>query len=473
MSLFSDCSSESSSNMSSATDQASPEVPPFAANKGQQFRWAQIEAAGAHEEAQQGAALGWLKYVFGVGPADNSGQPASKLIVPLSRFNAGWLMLTCCFLFYTAWVVPPMIAFYWLEDPCVPAPTLTFDAALDAFFIMDIGLSFVTGIYHLNGEYIDDMGTVAAAYLKGWFVFDVLTSIPVTFFELSVIANCNQATATEDSLDASPAQLRFMRVLKPLRYFKLARIMKIGRGGGLRAALMDYFGISPMQRSLFACVLILFLCIHLVACFWWWLKVVSYGIHESEEDAQLAFANEFLLQQGWVGDSMSDLTTARGKLDAYTISVYLATMTLTTVGYGDITADNSFERCGYVAIFIIGAFIWGNLLGDIAEIRSSACLRDKEKSDKIQATLDFLVAHDTPKHLRTTIVQWTRFHEDHQDENLMKKTMVNELPPSLQKPLVKHLYSWHLTRIYIYTCIHIHTYIYTYIHIYMYIYIYI
>ena len=34
----------------------------------------------------------------------------------------------------------------------------------------------------------------------------------------------------------------------------------------------------------------------------------------------------------------------------------------------------------------------------------------------------------------------TRFHENHYDENIIKKKMIDELPATLQKGLVKHLY---------------------------------
>ena len=54
-----------------------------------------------------------------------------------------------------------------------------------------------------------------------------------------------------------------------------------------------------------------------------------------------------------------------GKMEAYVIAIYVTTMTLTTVGYGDISASNTPERVGYVLFFIIGAFYWGNLLAEV------------------------------------------------------------------------------------------------------------
>ena len=41
----------------------------------------------------------------------------------------------------------------------------------------------------------------------------------------------------------------------------------------------------------------------------------------------------------------------------------------------DISADNSMERLGYVLLFIVGAFVWGNLLAEVcgAPLLPHAC----------------------------------------------------------------------------------------------------
>ena len=84
-------------------------------------------------------------------------------------------------------------------------------------------------------------------------------------------------------------------------------------------------------------------------------------------------------------------------------------MTLTTVGYGDISADNTGERAGYVLFFIVGAFIWGNLLAEVGEIHQTSSARQHEEMERIQTMLEFLMDNDCPSQLRTEIIQWTRY----------------------------------------------------------------
>ena len=157
----------------------------------------------------------------------------------------------------------------------------------------------------------------------------------------------------------------------------------------------------------------------------------------------------FLDDQTWnTGHEQRDkLDTAAGKFQAYLVCVYVTTMTLTTVGYGDISAENSAERIGYVLLFVVGAFVWGNLMADVGDLHTSSSQREKEKMEKLQRVLDFLVDNDCPRKLRYKIIQYTRFREDHLDDQAVKKEIVNELPANLQKGLVRHLYSRVVSRL--------------------------
>ena len=210
---------------------------------------------------------------------------------------------------------------------------------------IDIVINFNTGIL-LIGEYIDDHKTVATSYLKGMFWFDLVTSFPVSFFELAAKAACERAEDSGAQVDSG--QLRFIRAIKPLRWFKIARIMKLGKAGPIINLLMDYWNISPKQGKTFKVMVMLVMTIHILGCMWWLWKVLGMTLDE---------VNDFLDAQAWGKYTRHHIDTATGKLEAYAICIYVVTMTLTTVGYGDISADNTAERVGYVILFIVGAFI--------------------------------------------------------------------------------------------------------------------
>ena len=71
------------------------------------------------------------------------------------------------------------------------------------------------------------------------------------------------------------AQLRMIRVVKPLRWFKLARIVKLAKGGFVMNLLMDYFNISPKASQTVKVLVMLIMTIHIIACTWWLWKVCT------------------------------------------------------------------------------------------------------------------------------------------------------------------------------------------------------
>ena len=344
------------------------------------------------------------KRIFGIGP-DNSHLPASRLIHPFSPFGIAWMLMTAFFLAYTAVITPPVIAFHWLDKPCVTVPTLPMDVVVDVFFLCDICLSFFTGRL-IGGEYDDEWKSIVKAYIYGGgFAFDVLTSFPVSFFELSVAQACGKADKSLDdgTTSVDSGQLRLIRVLKPLRFMKIIRILKLSKLGFIVDILSDRFNISPKGVKATGTFFQLVFVIHISGCLWWLYKVLN--IKEAEE------LTLFMQGNPWGLDPAPEIETAKGKFGAYIISTYLVTMTLTTVGYGDITADNTAERIGYIFLFIGGAFVWGTLLAEVGEIHASSSARAREKMEKVQQMLDFLMDNDCPPALRVRIIQYTRFAE--------------------------------------------------------------
>ena len=221
----------------------------------------------------------WVKKIFGLGP-EHADMPSCRLIYPLSPFGVAWLGTTAFFLVYTAVVTPPMIAFHWLDQDCVNIPTLPVDVALDCFFLLDIIVNFNLGTI-AGGELVDDHWQVAREYFRGSFMFDLCTSIPVSFFELKAQAVCDIVDAGgQGSGVDNTAQLRLIRAIKPL---KIARLMKLGKSTAVITVLMDYYEISPKQGKTLQVLGSLVGVVHLMGCIFWLWKVLAAGAPRSAE----------------------------------------------------------------------------------------------------------------------------------------------------------------------------------------------
>ena len=83
---------------------------------------------------------------------------------------------------------------------------------VDCIFLTEISYNFFVGVF-LQGQYYDDMKTVAKTYMMGGFWFDMLTSIPVSVVELLAQQSCisvtNDPYATETESQMDTSNLRF------------------------------------------------------------------------------------------------------------------------------------------------------------------------------------------------------------------------------------------------------------------------
>ena len=97
-------------------------------------------------------------------------------------------------------------------------------------------------------------------------------------------------------------------------------------------------------------ILSFLLLLHLVACLWLIIGVYQYGVEDS-----------------WVDDDLY----ASDHYDQYVISFYWAVTTITTVGYGDISANNNLERVFGTLIMLIGVLCFSFASGSLASILGS------------------------------------------------------------------------------------------------------
>ena len=58
-----------------------------------------------------------------------------------------------------------------------------------------------------TGTYADDRWVVATHYFQHMFIFDVITSIPVSFFELAAAASCARVEGEVDSAMGTQVRL--------------------------------------------------------------------------------------------------------------------------------------------------------------------------------------------------------------------------------------------------------------------------
>ena len=134
---------------------------------------------------------------------------------------------------------------------------------------------------------------------------------------------------------------------------------------------------------------------HILGCFWFYVAVES-----GEESTWLASY-----------DGGSGLTENGADVDTqYLYSIYWALMTLTTVGYGDITPANNAERGYALASLLIGALVFGYMLSAISELVSSLDKQGIRVQEHLDEVKEFTRWHKMSPDLATKVRKYYEFY---------------------------------------------------------------
>lgn len=85
----------------------------------------------------------------------------------------------------------------------------------DIVFMADVFVNLVSGYYDDDGKLVTSSNKIFIKYLKGWFLIDVVSCIPVSFFEY------------KEEYDYSFKFNRVFRIMRLPRLYNLVKVTKI------------------------------------------------------------------------------------------------------------------------------------------------------------------------------------------------------------------------------------------------------
>ena len=267
-------------------------------------------------------------------------------IHPYSELRQRWDFCTIIFIGYCAIWIPFNTAF--VNETFLWAEVV--EQITDVFFWVDIFLNFVTGVEVpvTDDETVVsfDKQVIAWKYLKGWFVIDVASSFPFYLF-------------VQEGEGVS-----LLKTLKLWRLIRLARIMRLARIIQRLESSLEIHIPEGVQQ------IITFFMGMLMVTHWFACCFFAIG-----NDNDGPWATGVGLQSKSVG----------GYSLNYFASTYWAIMTLTTVGYGDVSAINTEQRLLGIIAMIVGAvfFAYGvsHVVNIVEELRSDS-VDFKKRLDK-------------------------------------------------------------------------------------------
>ncbi|XP_017078614.1 potassium voltage-gated channel subfamily H member 8 [Drosophila eugracilis] len=323
----------------------------------------------------------------------------SRLILPhYGVFKGIWDWVILVATFYVALMVPYNAAFAKADRQ-----TKVSDVIVEALFIVDILLNFRTTFVSRKGEVVSNSKQIAINYFRGWFALDLLAALPFDHLYAS------------DLYDGEESHIHLVKLTRLLRLARL--LQKIDRYSQHTAMILTLLMFSFTLAA------------HWLACIWYVIAVKEYEWFPESNIGWLQLLAERK------NASVAILTAA----ETYSTALYFTFTSLTSVGFGNVSANTTAEKVFTIIMMLIGALMHAVVFGNVTAIIQRMYSRRSLYESKWRDLKDFVALHNMPKELKQRIedyfqTSWSLSHGIDIYETL------REFPEELRGDVSMHLH---------------------------------
>ena len=256
--------------------------------------------------------------------------PSYYLISKESIFMRFWGLWITIISLYSVIMSSLNLAFYEINEI-----TDIMDICFDYFFLIDLIINFFVPFLNLEDELIFSHKLIALNYIKGWFIIDLISSIPS-----GTIIYLLRHIYYKGKNKYIYIFLRITRLLKFIEMY-LERI-------GLFISLdyIDKLNLSSSKKRIFSFSFTFIISTHILSCIW-----ILIAKNNPENNWILFFFEEY-----------------RNNYTIYIASLYFIWTTLFTVGYGDIYPVNNIERIFSILLMMFGILIYSYTVSSLGSM---------------------------------------------------------------------------------------------------------
>jgi hypothetical protein len=345
-----------------------------------------------------------------------------------------WDLLMMALLVFTATVTPYEVAFLVFKINWLFA----INRIVDFFFLLDLIFQFFIplGVSESTVSTFDSelwnisRKDIAIHYLRSWFIVDGISIFPFDSLQLALEGN-----------NAMVGQMRVLRILRCARLMKLLRTMRIGR---LLSRWQQRLNLS--FRSLHLCKFLMggITACHWMACIW---RIIPSLEMENDDWVTKYYGTGPLETTG-----AHALEHLQGPSELYIASLYWAVMTLTTIGYGDVTPHTKGEMIFSIFAMALGAATYAYLVGDVCGEIGNGDPLGIQFRQKMDCVKNFMDAHGLPGAMRHKLRVFFYSSEELM-RNEMYKAIIDDLSPTLRGEVIAIVHSKWLSKVRMLTAI--------------------
>eukprot|EP01052_Picozoa_sp_SAG31_P000152 SAG31_NODE_5_length_43735_cov_42.922266_8_plen_389_part_00 len=297
---------------------------------------------------------------------------------------------------------------------------------------------------------------------RGWFLIDLLATLPVDYILM----------AMDDGADAETARnLRVLRILRIAKTFRFARLWQVFRQKN-QTDLHKSFSqmtspslqiVNKMMKLIMAIVMVA----HILGCLWlhvgleWrgdgtygsWVDTrgwyVEYSNH-SDCPSQFQRSRHISTQEGGhllvVDSSCVQLDYHRvTKLDMYFNSIYWTIVAMSSTGFGEIVPESTMEQGLAAFIIIIGSFLWAIVFAVFVETLNQINDAQNRFDSKLRRVTGMLTFLGASEEMRGEVLRFYKYK--YMKTKAFETTMFDELPPRLRKQMVELRFAESLNKV--------------------------
>uniref|UniRef100_A0A3Q2PL93 Voltage-gated delayed rectifier potassium channel KCNH8 n=1 Tax=Fundulus heteroclitus TaxID=8078 RepID=A0A3Q2PL93_FUNHE len=340
----------------------------------------------------------WVRNMFGDPPAlpEYKVADAKKskfILLHYSTFKAGWDWLILLATFYVAVTVPYNVCFIGDDDDLTRSTTVS-DIGVEILFIIDIIFNFRTTFVSKSGQVIFNARQICIHYLTTWFIIDLVAALP---FDLLYAVKVSVVSV--------------VHLLKTVRLLRLLRLLQ----------KMDRYSqhstvVLTLLMSMFA------LLAHWMACIWYII---------GKMEMELCFWVSLYPQVNATGSGPSIRSV-------YIASLYFTLSSLTSVGFGNVSANTDAEKIFSVCIMLIGALMHALVFGNVTAIIQRMYSRWSQYHTRTKDLKDFIRVHHLPQSLKQRMLEY--FQTTWSVNNGIDcNELLKDFPDELRSDITMHL----------------------------------
>ena len=330
-------------------------------------------------------------------------------------------------------------------------------------------------------RWVEEPRLIVCHYMKGWFVLDIISILP---FDLASLKDPDEDPDAESS-SSDLSVLKLVRIIRLLRLIKLVRLV---RGARILKRWESKLAINYSTLTLWQCLIGLLLSAHWFACVWA-MQVSGFhtpcdacgsastyartrtrplrrsAAHQTSlgggvylltpfsSCAQVSLAHEtpvdsWMGYYGYCWDVGKSAATSleRVVVDGpgaadfecaepgmrYSASVYFAVMTITSIGYGDITPRPQLasEQIMATLLMLVASMLWAYIIGTFCGMIATMNPAQANFRNTIDDLNRFMELQDLAPEMRQRLREY--FHETkHLQIAMANRKLLSKMSPAL------------------------------------------